>query len=105
MNGTWTLPAGTNGSGGVNWYVPGSLFGGVQVIPGEEWSLARIARICLATSAPIATPCMASPGGMPARSAVSLASKIGLRDGYRTDRVSWAAWATAAVTEAPLDAW
>src|SRR5262249_10828692 len=98
MNGTWTLRAGAK-FGSVSWYVPGSLFGGVQLTTAADPSLARRARICRATSRPTATPCMARPGGMPARSSARAASKTASREGDRRARGCVGAGAAAAARD------
>ena len=67
-------------------------------------SVLRQARICWATAWPTAVPSLARPGGMPARSAASVASNVAWSAGNSADSVSWAAWAAAASSEAPRGA-
>jgi hypothetical protein len=65
----------------------------------------RHARICRAVSWPTATPSLARPGGMPARSAARAASNVPCCAGNSAVSVSCAAWVAAASSEAPCGAW
>src|SRR5436309_13763280 len=89
--------------GGVGCQTPGpdpGVYGTCAVEP----SVLRQARICWATACPTAVPSIARPGGIPARSAASVASYVAWCAGNSATIVSCAAWAAAAWSEAPRGA-